>query len=216
MKLIKLLLLGVVYCFALIPYPMHALAQPNPPDAPHGAKPAATLRGAQHDFDFEIGRWQTHLKRLQHPLTGSTTWVEYQGTTVVRKVWNGRANLVELEVNGAKGHIEALSLRLYNPDSHQWSLNFSNSASGTMATPSIGEFRNGRGEFFDQETLGARAILVRFVISEITSMSCHFEQAYSDDGGKTWEVNWIADDVRILGADGRHPDDVTAPLTHRN
>ena len=216
MKLLKLLLLGVVHCFVLILYPMHALAQPNPPDAPHGAKAAAAPRDGQNDFDFDIGSWKTHLKRLLRPLTGSTTWIEYDGTTVVRKVWNGRANLVELEVDGAKGHIEALSLRLYNPDSRQWSLNFSNSASGTMATASIGEFRNGRGEFFDQETLGARAILVRFVISEITSTSCHFEQAYSDDGGKTWEVNWIADDVRIPGADGRHADDKTAPLPHRN
>jgi hypothetical protein len=69
-----------------------------------------------------------------------------------------------------------------------------------MSTPTIGGFKNGRGEFFDQETLGARAILVRFVISEITRTRCHFEQAYSDDGGKTWEVNWIADDIRIPGA----------------
>jgi hypothetical protein len=215
MKRIKLLLLGgVVHGFACIACPMHALAQPNPPNARHGTKSAAALRDGQHDFDFEIGNWKTHLKRLLHPLTGSTTWVEYEGSTVVRKVWNGRANLVELEVDGAKGHIEALSLRLYNPDSHQWSLNFSNSASGMMATPSIGEFRNGRGEFFDRETLAARAILVRFVISDITSATCHFEQAFSDDGGKTWEVNWIADDVRILGADARNPDYEIAPLTH--
>jgi hypothetical protein len=66
-----------------------------------------------------------------------------------------------------------------------------------MGTPSIGEFKEGRGEFFDQETLGARAILVRFMISAMTPALCHFEQAFSDDGGKTWEVNWIADDVRI-------------------
>jgi hypothetical protein len=205
MQLIKLLLLGgVVHGFACIACPMPALAQPKPPNAPHDTKTAAALRDGQHDFDFEIGGWKTHLKRLLHPLTGSTTWVEYEGSTVVRKVWNGRANLVELEVDGAKGHIEALSLRLYNPDSHQWSLNFSNSASGTMATPSVGEFRNGRGEFFDQETLGARAILVRFVISEISPTTCHFEQAYSNDGGKTWEVNWIADDVRIEIAPPMH------------
>ena len=217
MQLIKLLLLGgVVHGFACIACPMPALAQPKPPNAPHDTKTAAALRDGQHDFDFEIGGWKTHLKRLLHPLTGSTTWVEYEGSTVVRKVWNGRANLVELEVDGAKGHIEALSLRLYDPDSHQWSLNFSNSASGAMATPAIGEFRNGRGEFFDQERLGARAILVRFVISEITPTTCHFEQAYSDDGGKTWEVNWIADDVRILGAGGRNPDDEIAPPTHRS
>src|SRR2546422_2183951 len=113
-------------------------------------------RDGQHDFDFEIGTWKTHLKRLQHPLTGSTTWVEYDGTTVVRKVWNGRANLVELEVDGPAGQIEGLSLRLYNPESHQWSLNFSNSAGGSMSQPTIGGFKNGRGEFVDQETLDGR------------------------------------------------------------
>jgi hypothetical protein len=158
---------------------------------------APTARDGQHDFDFEIGTWKTHLSRLQHPLTGSTTWVQYEGTTVVRKVWNGRANLVELEVDGTAGHLEALSLRLYNPDSHQWSLNFANSATGNLSQPAIGELKNGRGEFYDQESLNGRAILVRFVISDITPTSCRFEQAFSDDGGKTWEVNWIATDTLI-------------------
>lgn len=157
----------------------------------------ATPRDGSHDFDFEIGTWKTDLRRLVRPLTGSTTWVEYNRTTVVRKVWNGRANLVELEVDGPAGHIQALSLRLYNPESRQWSLNFANSAGGTMSIPTIGEFRNGRGEFYDQETLNGRAILVRFVISDITPNSCRFEQAFSDDGGKTWEVNWIATDTRV-------------------
>ncbi|MEO8621415.1 MAG: hypothetical protein ABI625_10140 [bacterium] len=156
----------------------------------------SALRDGQHDFDFEIGTWHTHLKRLVHPLTGSTKWVEYDGTTVVRKVWNGRANMVELVADGPEGHFEGLHLRLYNPQSHQWSLNFSNAASGTLSQPTIGEFKNGRGEFFDQEPLNGRAILVRFVISNITPTSVHFEQAFSDDGGKTWEVNWIATDTR--------------------
>jgi hypothetical protein len=151
----------------------------------------------QHDFDFEIGKWKTKLRRLQRPLTGSTSWVEYEGTTVVRKVWNGRANLVELEVAGPAGRIEGLSLRLYNPESKQWSLNFANSAGGTLTPPTIGGFKNGRGEFYGQETLYGRAIFVRFVISDITPSSSHFEQAFSDDGGKTWEVNWIADDIRV-------------------
>jgi hypothetical protein len=116
---------------------------------------------------------------------------------VVRKVWNGRANLVELAVDGPTGHIEGLSLRLYNPQSRQWSLNFANSASGTLTEPVIGGFKNGRGEFFGKETLNGRAIFVRFVISDITPNSCRFEQAFSDDGGKTWEVNWIATDTRV-------------------
>src|SRR3984957_14216277 len=84
-------------------------------------------RDGQHDFDFEIGTWNTHISRLQHPLTGSTTWVEYHGTSVVRKIWDGRANMVELEVDSPGSHIEGISLRLYNPQSHQWSLNFANS-----------------------------------------------------------------------------------------
>jgi hypothetical protein len=154
-------------------------------------------RDGQHDFDFHIGTWKTHLWRLQQPLTGSNSWVEYEGTTVVRKVWNGRANLVELDVNGPTGRIEALSLRLYNPESRQWSLNFSSVKSGTLSPPTIGEFKDGRGEFFNQETLNGRAILVRFIISDITPDSCRFEQSFSDDGGKTWEVNWIAIDTRM-------------------
>ena len=162
----------------------------------------AKERDGQHDFDFHIGTWKTHLKRRLRPLTGSNTWVEYEGTTVVRKVWNGRANLVELVADGPAGHFEGLSLRLYNPESRQWSLNFSNSAVGTLSIPTIGEFRNGRGEFFNQETLNGRAILVRFVISDITPNSCHFEQSFSDDGGKTWEVNWIATDTRIKSEAG--------------
>ena len=156
----------------------------------------------QHDFDFEIGTWKTHLKRLLHPLSGSTTWVEYDGITVVRKVWDGRANLAEVKMDSPAGHFEGLSLRLYNPESRQWSLNFSNSKVGSLSQPTIGAFKNGRGEFFDQETFNGRAILVRFVISDITPDSCRFEQAFSDDGGKSWEVNWIATDSRVRGASG--------------
>jgi hypothetical protein len=154
-------------------------------------------RDGQRDFDFEIGTWKTHLRRLLRPLTGSTTWVEYDGTTVVRNIWNGRANLAELVVDGPAGRIEALSLRLYNSKSRQWSLNFSSSGSGSLAQPAIGEFKNGRGEFFNQEMLDGRAILVRFVIFDVTPTSCRFEQSFSDDGGKTWEVNWIATDTRV-------------------
>jgi hypothetical protein len=156
----------------------------------------AAERDGSHDFDFAFGTWKTRLKRLIHPLSGSTTWAQYEGTTLVRKIWDGRANLVELEVDGAQGHIEALSLRLYNPQSQQWSLNFANRNDGSLGPPTLGGFRNGRGEFYDQETLDGRAIFVRFVISDITPNSVHFEQSFSDDGGKTWEVNWIATDTR--------------------
>jgi hypothetical protein len=156
----------------------------------------AQPNSGQHDFDFEIGTWRTHVSKLLHPLSGSTAWAQYDGTTVVTKVWNGRANLVELEVDGPQGHLELLSLRLYDPEARQWSLNVASSRGGTLGVPTVGEFKQGRGEFFDQETFDGRAILVRFVIGPIAANTCHFEQAFSDDGGRTWEVNWIADDTR--------------------
>jgi len=158
----------------------------------------------QHDFDFEIGTWKTHLWRLIDPLTGSTKWVEYEGTSIVRQIWNGRANLLELVADGPAGHFEGLDLRLYNRQSRQWNLNFA-SSSGTLSPPTIGEFKNGRGEFFSQETLNGRAIFVRFVILDITPNSCRFEQAFSDDGGKSWEVNWIAIDTRVKDEAGKAP-----------
>ncbi len=175
--------------FALMAYAYPAYSQQK--NSQH------TEADGQHDFDFEIGTWKTELKRLAKPLSGSTEWISYEGTTVVRKVWEGKANLVELNVTGPAGSIKALSLRLYDPQTHQWSLNFASANGGGMAVPTIGGFKNGRGEFYDQETYNGRAVFVRFVISDITPNSCHFEQAFSEDGGKTWEVNWIATDTRI-------------------
>lgn len=187
----------IVLCGLVALQSLPVFAQSNPGASETSPAQPPKERDGQHDFDFEIGTWRTELSRLAHPLTGSTTWVKYEGTSVVRKVWDGRANLVELDVEGPSGRIEGLSLRLYNPESRQWSLNFSNSSGGTLSEPVIGEFKDGRGEFFGQETFNGRSIYVRFVISGITPNSCRFEQSFSDDGGKTWEVNWIATDTRM-------------------
>jgi hypothetical protein len=192
---IRLRLRSVLAIGTLATAPLAALAQ-NPS--------AAIAHDGAHDFDFEIGTWKTHLRRLVAPLSHSTAWAEYDGTTVVRKVWNGAANLVELEVDGPAGHIGALSLRLYDPTSRRWSLNFANRARGELSTPpAIGSFQDGRGEFTDEEVMDGRTILVRFVISRVGADTCRFEQAYSDDGGRTWEVNWIATDTRIANSDGQ-------------
>lgn len=177
--------------------PAAASAQPNSGASNAKVQQTPGQRDGQRDFDFHLGTWKTRLRRLLNPLTGSTRWAEYEGTTVVRKVWEGRANLVELVADGPAGHFEGLSLRLYNPQSRQWSLNFANANGGVMALPTIGEFKNGRGEFYNQETFNGRAIFVRFIISDITPDSVRFEQAFSDDGGKTWEVNWVATDTRV-------------------
>lgn len=181
----------------LMGLPLHGMAQHSSDASTTDAQPTAERRDGRHDFDFAIGTWKTQLRRLVRPLTGSTTWVELEGTTVVRKVWDGRANLAELKLDTADGPIHVLSLRLYNPQSRQWSLNAANSSSGTLSVPTVGEFKGGRGEFYDQEVFEGRTILVRNVWSDITADSCRFEQSFSDDGGKTWEVNWIAVDTRV-------------------
>jgi hypothetical protein len=181
-------------------HPHRGFAQQNSDPAKTSLQHAAAEHDGRHDFDFEIGTWKIHLKRLDHRLTGSTNWVEFDGTSVTRKVWDGRADLEEFETDSpAGGHIEGLTLRLYDPQTRQWSLYWATSKSGAMGAPTVGEFKNGRGEFFDTEPSGpnGRSILCRFVWSEITPNSAHFEQSFSDDGGKTWEVNWITDQTRV-------------------
>jgi len=155
-----------------------------------------TVRDGQHDFDFNFGIWKTHIRRLKEPVTGSADYVEMSGTVTVRKVWNGRAQLEEIEVDGPAGHWQGLTLFLYDPKAHQWSQTFVNSAVGSFSGGLIGEFRDGRGELYAQETRRGRSTLIRGVWSDIKPDSHHFEEAYSDDGGKTWVPYFIADLTR--------------------
>ena len=154
---------------------------------------ASAADDGAHDFDFHFGMWKTHIRRLQKPLQGTHTWTNYDGTSVVSKVWGGRASLLELDASGPTGHIEGVGLRLFNPRSHQWSLNWTNSTDPVMTTPMVGKFTHGQGQFYDEEGFQGRVILSRNGFSAITPNSSHFEQAFSDDGGKTWETNWIMD-----------------------
>lgn len=177
-------------------YSLPAIAQTDS-GAPTTAPQTTTQRDGQHDFDPLIGSWKYHLKRRLNPLTGSNTWIEFEGTGVCYKIWDGHAQLDTIEVDGPNGHIEGLTLRLYNPQSHQWRLYWANSKIGIMDPPQVGEFKNGHGEFYAQDTINGRTILIRYDWSGMTSNSPHFEQSFSDDGGKTWEVNWITDQTRV-------------------
>jgi hypothetical protein len=169
------------------------------------SSPATPLVAAngQQDFDWEFGTWKTELQRLKKPLSGSQEWVEYSGTSVVKPVLDGRANLVELRVSGPGGRIEGVSVRLFNPQARQWSLNWASAGNGALTRPVHGEFRGGRGEFFGEEELDGRIVLVRFTISKTGNDTARFEQSYSDDQGRTWETNWIAIDTRVTEATPR-------------
>ena len=164
---------------------------------------ASAERDGAHDFDPLIGKWKFHMKRLLHPLTGSNTWVEMEGTGACYKVFDGRAQLDTIELDGPTGHIEGLTLRTYDPQSHQWRLYWANSKNGKLDPPQVGEFKNGRGEFYAQDTIDGKTILIRYVWTKLTTNSPHFEQSFSDDGGKTWEVNWITDQTRISDEVGK-------------
>jgi len=145
----------------------------------------------QHDFDFDLGTWKTHSSRLLNPLTGSTKWVQLEGVSKVSKVWNGRANLAEYKADGPAGRVELLALRWFNPNTHEWNLDFATPGVGTLGIPGIGAFKNGRADFYDYEPINGRSVFVRFSIWSITADTAQSEQAFSIDGGKTWEVNWI-------------------------
>jgi hypothetical protein len=179
----RLMLLAVVM---LLPC-LQASAEPPQP---------APKRDGAHDFDFLIGDWKAHVKRLPDRLVGSAHWIEYDGISRHKKLLDSNANFEEFAVeNRAQGlHIKAQTLRLYNPDSHQWSIYLLDLDKGTLGTPAVvGEFTGPRGEFYDQEEWKGRAILVRYVWSDISPKSARMEQSFSPDGGKTWEVNWICE-----------------------
>jgi hypothetical protein len=156
-------------------------------------------RDGQHDFDWETGRWATNVRVLQNPLSGEPPkWAEYRGTSVIKPLLNARANFVELSVEGPAGKIEGGALRLFNPRAQQWSLNFANLRDGLLTAPVFGGFdAAGTGNFVGADTLNGKSILVRFVITRPTKNNARFEQAYSADGGVTWETNWVAIDSLI-------------------
>jgi len=166
--------------------------------AQNAPKPAVTARDGSHDFDFEDGSWKIHLKRRLHPLTGSNEWIEFDGTSTTQRLWDGSAHLEQFETTGSTGKVEGLTYRLYRPEAHQWYIYWTNRKDGILGLPAmVGSFNNGVGEFYDQEDFNGRMIYVRFIWSQITPNSAHFEQSFSADGGKTWEVNWITDQTKV-------------------
>ena len=122
------------------------------------------------------------------------------GTVTLRKVWGGRAQIEEIETDGPLGHWQGMSLFLYNPSAHQWSQTFIGSKSGTFVPGTIGSFKDGRGELFAPDSLDGRAILVRGAWYDITPKSHRYEESYSADGGKTWEVQFTADKTLLADA----------------
>lgn len=190
---------GILVCMAVVgllfvPRIRSGFAQQSSGSPPTTQAPAE--RDGSHDFDPLIGKWKFHLKRRLNPLSGSNTWIDMEGTGVCYKIWDG-SDLDTVILDGQGVHIEGLTVRTYNPKSHQWRLYWANRQVGVLDPPQVGQFKDGRGEFFAQDTINGKTILIRFAWTNMTTGSPHFEQSFSDDGGKTWEVNWITDQTRL-------------------
>jgi hypothetical protein len=180
--------------------PSIAAPQSMPTPASASVPAASVPHDGQHDFDWMVGTWKATLKKLEKPLTGSTTWVEFEGTQTTRLIWGGRGVMDEFSVRDPKTNapVEGLTIRLYNPKSQQWSIYWANANNGSFSLPAtMGRYTSGRGEFYDHEEYQGKMIFVRYVWSDITQNSAHFEQSFSEDGGKTWEPNWISTITRV-------------------
>jgi hypothetical protein len=165
----------------------------------HAQQSASAQRDGQHDFDYAVGTWKIHLKRLKKRLVGSNEWIELDGTVACRKVLEGKAEVEEMNVESADKslHIQGLAVRLYTPKSYQWSIYWADASDGVMEqNPMVGQFTDGRGEFYNQQVYQGRAVYARFTWTGVITNSPHFEQAFSVDGGKTWETNWITDQTK--------------------
>ncbi len=148
------------------------------------------------DFDFFVGTWMGHNRRLRERLKGSTSWEEFEGKVVDRPILGGVGNMDEVTFERESGPVHGLTLRLYDPGSGQWRLYWADSRTGMLQAPEVGSFQDGHGEFYCQEPFEGRMILSRFIWSVLTKDTCRWEQAFSEDGGKTWETNWVADFTR--------------------
>jgi hypothetical protein len=168
--------------------------------APPPPSPAVVTHDGAHDFDFLIGDWKAHLWRLPDRLVGSNKWLEYAGFSRHHKIYGSNANMEEFEVHDAKDNltIRAQTLRLYDPKAHQWSIYGLDVDKGQLGLPAtVGEGRGpGLVELYDMEPWDGRMILVRYQWKSVAPTHAHFEQSFSADGGKTWEVNWICDLTR--------------------
>jgi hypothetical protein len=130
-----LLLIAILY-IPMLPAPLYAQTTSNPANLPQ--------RDGSHDFDFVIGNWKAHVRRLPDRLNNSTNWVEYDGISNHKKLLDSNSNFEEFDVSSAdkKLRIKAQTLRPYNPTSRQWSIYLVDVDNGTLSLPPVvGQFK---------------------------------------------------------------------------
>jgi hypothetical protein len=165
---------------------------------PGAAAQPADSGSTVHDFDFYIGTWRIHHRRLKERLAGNDEWQEFEGTSRAWKILDGAGNIDDNVLELPDGTYRAISLRTFDPESKRWSIWWLDGRyPSRLDPPVVGSFSDGVGTFLAPDTFNGEPILVRFVWSEMTSATCRWEQAFSPDEGKTWEVNWVMESTRI-------------------
>ena len=161
---------------------------------PNGATPG----GASSDFDFEVGDWTVAHRRLVGRLVDSSTWEQFPGTCSMRKVLGGHGNVEDNVIDIPSGSYRALALRSFDAARGQWAIWWLDARRPLgLDTPVIGGFENGAGSFYADDTLDGRPIRVRFLWLDTAAKTPRWEQAFSPDGGATWETNWTMQFTRV-------------------
>jgi hypothetical protein len=160
--------------------------------------PGAATGGAEHDFDFFLGSWKVHHRKLKKRLAGSNEWEEFDGTTICQSLLGGIANMNDSVVNAAGGSYTGLGLRAFDAKTHTWADWYLDGRDpSAIDSPGIGRFTKGVGTFLSDDTFQGRPIKVQGIFSSLSGTSAQWEQAFSADGGKTWETNWVMRHERI-------------------
>ena len=151
-----------------------------------------------HDFDFLFGSWSVEHRRLKHRLTHSNDWETFGGTCVVYPLLGGRANVDDNLLHLPSGEYRAASLRAFDSQKGEWSIWWLDGRTPNTIGPAVvGTFRNGVGTFYADDIYDSKPIAVRFTWSDITGSSAKWQQAFSDDSGRTWETNWVMTFTRL-------------------
>jgi hypothetical protein len=172
-----------------------AAASAPAPSTPVPSSPEAK-KGA-HDFDFFLGEWKVHNRRLKERLKGSTEWEEFEATDSVIPILDGLGDFDQYRAVFHGKKLEGMTLRLFDPAKGEWSLYWASNQQSVLDKPMVGHFTGGRGEFYADDELAGKPIQVRFLWTDMTQNSAHWEQAFSVDSGKTWETNWTMDMTRV-------------------
>ena len=145
-----------------------------------------------HDFDFFFGSWRVHHRQLKLRLANCTEWIEFSGTCTTQATMGGAGNMDDNVIENPDGTYRAMTVRTYDAKTESWAIWWFDGRSphGLVDPPMIGTFEEGIGTFLADETFEGKKIKVRFLWTRITSVSCRWEQAFSQDGGASWETNW--------------------------